>query len=287
MDLVLDHPEYYHKYHLWLYDWDKSQPWKLTGQSGVPMQRLLIAVPGDEPIDISVQLTVKKLEAGTNKPLAGVTFKIEDANDASRFSVTKDTGADGTITLTQEADGLTAGQYLITEEAVPEGYVAQTASQVVTVMPNNSTSNTFVFYNEPNKKEGDGSIRKVNADNPTVGIPGAVIRITSVKLDDGGSYFGEFVTKDGGYILKEDLDFSKLPTGAFLAEEITPPEGFILSSDVSKVKQPFVWDGEHDVSLVFENSSKVKIQLKKVDESGSPLPGAVFFDPPGRPDHRH
>ena len=59
--------------------------------------------------------------------------------------------------------------------------------------------------------------------------------------------------------------------------EITPPEGFILSSDVSKVKQPFVWDGEHDVSLIFENSSKVKIQLKKVDESNSPLPGAVFL----------
>ena len=74
VDLVLDHPEYYHKYHLWLYDWDKSQPWKLAGQSGVPMQRLLIAVPGDEPIDLSVQLTVKKLEAGTNKPLAGVTL---------------------------------------------------------------------------------------------------------------------------------------------------------------------------------------------------------------------
>lgn len=70
MDLVLDHPEYYHKYHLWEYEWDKSQPWKLTGQSGVHMQRLLIAVPGDEPVDLSVQLTVKKLEAGTNKPLA-------------------------------------------------------------------------------------------------------------------------------------------------------------------------------------------------------------------------
>ena len=277
VDLVLDHPEYYHKYHLWQYDWDKSQPWKLVGQSGTPMQRLLIAVPDDEPVDTSVQLTVKKLEAGTNKPLSGVTFKIENANDSAAFSVTRETGVDGTITLTKEADGLAPGQYLITEEAVPEGYVARTESQLVTVMPDSSTSNTFVFYNEPSKKESDGSIRKVDADNPTVGIPGAVIRITSVKLDDGGSFFGEYTTKDGGYVLKEDLDFSKLPTGAFLAEEITPPEGFILSSDTSKVKQPFVWDGEHDVSLVFENSSKVKIQLKKVDESSSPLPGAVFL----------
>ena len=276
VDLVLDYPEYYYNYNLWEFEWDKTQTWKLTGQSGVPMQRLLIAVPG-EPDEESVRLTVKKLEAGTNKPLAGVTFKIESADGSEDFSVTRQTGADGTLTLTKEADNLTAGQYTITEEAVPEGYVAQTASQTVTVMPNGSISNTFVFYNQPNQKEGDGSIRKVDSDNPTVGIPGAVIRITSVKLDDGGSYFGEFVTKDGGYVLKEDLDFSKLPTGSYIAEEITPPEGYILSSDVSKVKQPFVWDGKTDVSLVFENSSKVKVQLKKVDESGSPLAGAIFI----------
>ena len=276
VNLVLDHPEYYRSYRLWIYEWDKSQPWKLAGQSGVPMQRLLIAVPG-EPDEESVRLTVKKLEAGTNKPLAGVTFTVESADGSGDYSVTRQTGADGTFTLTSEADDLSAGQFTITEEAVPDGYVAQTASQTVTVMPNNSISNTFTFYNEPNQKEGDGSIRKVDADNPTVGIPGAVIRITSVKLDDGGSYFGEFVTKDGGYILKEDLDFYELPTGSYIAEEITPPEGYILSSDVSKVKQPFVWDGEHDISLVFENSSKVKIQLKKVDESGSPLAGAVFL----------
>ena len=278
VNLVLDHPEYFHNYHLWMYDWDKSQPWKLAGQSGVPMQRLLIAVPEDSPIDETLRLTVKKLEAGTNKPMAGVSFKIESVADPGAFSVTRTTGADGTLTLT-DADGLTAGQFLITEEAVPEGYVAQTASQLVTVLPNNPTANTFTFYNEPTTTTttpGTGSIRKVNADNPTEGIPGAVIRITSVKLDDGGSYFGEFVTKDGGYILKEDLDFSKLPTGSYLAEEITPPEGFILSSDVSKVKQPFVWDGKTDVSLVFENSAKVKVQLKKVDEGGQPLAGAIF-----------
>ncbi len=277
VDLVLDHPEYYHKYRLWEYEWDKNQPWKLPGQSGVPMQRLLIAVPEEPKDDDTIQLTVKKLEAGTNKPLSGVTFKVESADDSGNFSVTKTTGADGTFTLTQKADNLKAGQYTITEEAVPEGYVAQTASQVVTVMPNDSISNTFTFYNVPTTTEGDGSIRKIDADNPTVGIPGAVIRITSVKLDGGGSFMSEYTTKDGGYISKEDLDFSKLPTGSYIAEEVTPPEGYILSSDVSKVKQPFVWDGEHDISLVFENSSKVKIQLKKVDESSSPLPGAVFL----------
>ena len=260
--------------------WDKTHPAILAGLSRSPMRHLLVARHGPDDGSDPLHMTRNKLEAGTNKPLSGVTFTVESADGSGDFSVTRQTGADGTITLTSEADNLTAGQYTITEEDVPEGYVAQTASQTVTVMPNNSVSNTFTFYNEPTTTTttpGTGSIRKVDADNPTVGIPGAVIRITSVKLDDGGSFFGEYVTKDGGYILKEDLDFSKLPTGSYIAEEITPPEGFILSSDVSKVKQPFVWDGEHDVSLVFENSSKVKVQLKKVDESGQPLAGAIFL----------
>ena len=248
----------------------------LPGQSSTPMQHLLIAVPDSEDDSDTLQMTVKKLEAGTNKPLPGVTFKIESADGSGDFSVTRQTGADGTITLTSEADDLSAGQYKITEEAVPEGYVAQTVSQTVTVMPNGSVANTFTFYNEPNKKDGDGSIRKVDSDNPAVGISGAVIRITSVKLDDGGSFFGEYLNGDGGYISKEDLDFTNLPLGSYLAEEITPPQGFILSSDVSKVKQPFVWDGEHDVSLVFENSAKVKVQLVKVDESNNPVSGCVF-----------
>ena len=90
-----------------------------------------------------------------------------------------------------------------------------------------------------------------------------MIRITSILLDDGGSFTGEYITGDGGYISKEDLDFSTLPTGSYLAEEITPPQGFILSSDPAKLRQPFVWDGEHDVSLVFENSAKVRVHWEK------------------------
>ena len=29
--VMLEHPEYYPTYHLWQYEWDNSQPWKLTG----------------------------------------------------------------------------------------------------------------------------------------------------------------------------------------------------------------------------------------------------------------
>ena len=281
LSVVIDNPQYFMKYRMWIYDWDKSQPWLISGQEGTPMQKLLVAVPIPPTTvveDPKVSMTIKKLEAGTNQPLAGVSFQIEGINDG--FSTTKTTGADGTISLTQDADGITAGQYRITEVAAPEGYVAQTGSQVVTVLPDNPAGSVFTFYNTkediPGPDPGDGSIRKIDADNPTVGLAGAVIKLTSVKLDDGGSFTSTYTTGDGGYISKEDLDFADLPTGSYVAEEITPPEGYILSSDVSKVKQAFTWDGEHDISLIFENSSKVKVQLKKVDESGNPLAGAIF-----------
>ena len=124
VNLVLDHPEYFHSYHLWLYEWDTSQPWQLTGD-GV-MQTLLIAIPDPEhDEDESVSLTVKKLEAGTNHPVPGVTFVIESADGSGDFSVTRQTGPDGTFTLTSEADGLSPDQYRITETAAPEGYCIQ------------------------------------------------------------------------------------------------------------------------------------------------------------------
>ena len=179
LSVVVDNPQYFMKYRLWIYDWDRSQTWVLAGQEGTPMQKLLVAVPVVEetpppPVEEpKVSMTIKKLEAGTNQPLAGVSFKIEGMASASGFSVTKTTGADGTITLTQDGDNLAAGQYRITEVAAPEGYVAQTGSQVVTVLPNNPAGSVFTFYNTkediPGPDPGDGSIRKIDADTMSLG----------------------------------------------------------------------------------------------------------------------
>ena len=42
MDLVVNYPQYFKKHRLWIYDWDNSQPWMLSGQEGTPMQKLLV-----------------------------------------------------------------------------------------------------------------------------------------------------------------------------------------------------------------------------------------------------
>ena len=41
-------------------------------------------------------------------------------------------------------------------------------------------------------------------------------------------------------------------------------------------RKEFYWDKKSDVTLVFENDSKVKVQLLKKDESNNPLPGCLF-----------
>ncbi len=123
---------------------------------------------------------------------------------------------------------------------------------------------TVTFTDTP-EITGEGSIRKVDADNPTKGLAGAVIKITGVDNDFTGTY----VTGAGGYLT--DVPWKDMPLGSYTAEEITPPEGYSLSPDVSKTKQTFVWDGKTDVALVFENDAKVKVKLIKLDDSDNHL----------------
>lgn len=84
VNLVLDHPEYFHDYHMWLYEWDDSQPWLVDGEG--TMQTLLVPVPEIEhDVEEPVSLTVKKLEAGTNQLIPGVTFTVENVDGSGDF----------------------------------------------------------------------------------------------------------------------------------------------------------------------------------------------------------
>lgn len=102
----------------------------------------------------------------------------------------------------------------------------------------------------------------------------------------------------GGYL--QDVPWDIMPVGDYVATEVTPPNGYSMSSDPDKVRQTFHWDGKADVDLVFENDAKVKLELLKLDDSERPLEGAVFNVPERwtdrlrlrktdalRQDHRH
>ncbi len=210
-------------------------------------------------------LTVKKVDAtNPNKGLPGARFLVASENGVYSKEIV--TGQDGTYTLSN----LEAGTYAVTELEPPPDYEIDNAGPQYVVLPSGSDKTVTVTFTDTPVITGEGSIRKVDADDPTKGLAGAVIKITGVDNDFTGTY----VTGVGGYLT--DVPWKDLPIGSFTAEEVTPPEGYTKSPDVSKTKQAFVWDGKTDVALVFENDAKIRVKLIKLDDSDNPLPGAVF-----------
>ena len=211
------------------------------------------------------KLVVKKVDAtNPTKGLAGARFHVESTNGS--FSKDIVTGADGTYTFSP----LDAGTYAVTETAAPNGYEIDNAGPEYVVLPNSGSSTVTITFTDTPTVTATGKIRKVDADNPTRGLAGAVIKITGVD----NNFTGTYTTGAGGALT--DVPWDTMPIGSYVAEEVTPPNGYSLSKDAGKVRQEFYWDGKTDVSLVFENDAKVKIQLIKLNDANSPLPGAVF-----------
>ena len=210
-------------------------------------------------------LVVKKVDAtNPTKGLAGARFHVESTNGS--FSRDIVTGADGTYTFSP----LDAGTYAVTETAAPNGYEIDNAGPEYVVLPNNGGNTVTITFTDTPTVTATGKIRKVDADDPTRGLAGAVIKITGVD----NNFTGTYTTGAGGALT--DVPWDTMPIGSYVAEEVTPPNGYSLSKDAGKVRQEFYWDGKTDVSLVFENDAKVKIQLIKLTDANVPLPGAVF-----------
>ena len=211
------------------------------------------------------QFTIKKVDAtNPNLALPGARFLVQNANGTFEKEVV--TGNDGTVTLTN----LEASTYSVTELEPPEDYQIDNAGPQYVVLPNSNGETVIVTFTDTPVITSDGSIRKVDADDPTKGLSGAVIKIEGVDNE----FVGTYTTGAGGYL--EDVPWDSMPIGSFVATEVAPPNGYTISSDPDKVRQEFYWDGKHDVDLIFENDAKVKVQLIKLDDSDNPIEGAVF-----------
>lgn len=239
-----------------------------TGSSAHPASSVQKVVIGELEIGGTEEyysLIVKKVDAtNPTKGLAGAEFHIESTSGSYSKDIV--TGPDGTCKL----DGLTANTYAVTESSSPDGYEIDNAGPVYAVLPSNGSNTVTVTFTDTPVITGSGSIRKVDADNPSKGLAGAVIKIEGID----NNFTGTYTTVEGGALA--DVPWDTMPIGSFIATEVTPPAGYTISSDPDKVRQEFYWDGQTDVSLVFEDDAKVKIQLLKQDDSGNPLPDAVF-----------
>ena len=246
-----------------VYEYDYAGP----GSAQHPAYDVQSIIIGDLTVTRErYQMTVKKVDAtNPNLALPGARFLVQNANGT--FSQEVVTGSDGTVTLTN----LEASTYSVTELDPPDNYQIDNAGPQYVVLPSatGETTATVTFTDTP-IRTGEGSIRKVDADDPTKGLAGAVIKIEGVDNE----FVGTYITGAGGYL--EDVPWDAMPIGSFVASEVTPPNGYTTSSDPDKVRQEFYWDGKHDVDLIFENDAKVKVQLIKLDDSENPIEGAVF-----------
>lgn len=229
-------------------------------------QAIMVATPRGEPTIDDYQIVVKKVDSSNpTKGLPGATFSLTMVgSDDPSFPMTGVTGQDGTYTFKP----LKAGTYQVTETEAPEGYQIDNPGPYAVTLPTNGQKTVTVTATDTPITTSSGSIRKVDKDIPTMGLAGATIRITGI--DNNFKYEGQTVA--GGALT--DVPWDTMPVGSYIAEEIGAPEGYILPSPHEK--KEFYWDKKSDVTLVFENDSKVKVQLLKKDESNNPLPGCLF-----------
>lgn len=226
------------------------------------VQAMLVGVPKTDTTTETYEITVKKVDStNPTKRIPGATFVLSKTDGS--YTATGVTGADGTYTFIN----LTAGTYAITETIAPDGYLIDTPEPQYVSVP--QTHEVEVVFTDTPTITASGSIRKVDKDNPTQGLAGATIKITGID-NNFGSF--EFQTGQGGAL--EGLDWESMPIGSYVAEETGAPSGYILPNPHEK--KEFYWDGKTNVSLVFENDAKVKVQLVKKDPDGKLLPNAVF-----------
>lgn len=229
------------------------------------VQKVVIGKLGMEGTEESYVLTIKKVDTSNpTKGLPGAKFHIEATNGS--YSKDVSTGANGVVTV----EGLSANTYAVTEVGAPSGYEIDNAGPEYVVLPNNGSNTVTITFTDTPVVSASGSIRKVDADDPTKGLAGSVIRIEGVD----NNFIGTYTTEVGGALT--NVPWDTMPIGSYTATEVTPPDGYTLSNDPNKVKQEFYWDGKSDVALVFENDAKVKVELIKLDEAEKPLAGAVF-----------
>ena len=199
-------------------------------------------------------LVIQKIDSVTREPLEGAYFTIRAGNGAE-IAVNQRTDKDGLIILPD----LLPGTYVIEEIRSPEGYVLTEGEQRVYLEAN--TVKNIVLEND---KEGGITIQKVDADTGAQ-LPGASFVL--YDLDD--KLIGTYTDDDkDGYI-----QISGLAPGQYFIKEIKAPDGYILSSELIKVRV----DTNKITTVKVENSTKSPLVISKIDSTtGLPLAGAKF-----------
>ena len=203
------------------------------------------------------------MDAETGKALAGVTYRLFDANGKKVADMT--TGADGKAVFKD----LPQGKYSYQEISAPSGYVVDNTKYQITITAT-ALNITQKRTNTPAKASIE--IVKVDADNKAP-LQGAGFRL----YDTSGKQVAEGYTDANG-----KLTFSNLRLGSYTYKEFKAPDGYVLDTTAYSA----VLNKNGQVLKVTRENTPIKgsIEVLKVDaETKQPLAGVVYrlFDADG------
>lgn len=200
------------------------------------------------------KVTITKIDADTEEPLAGAIFVVKDSNGTTVATWTSTTSS-------HVIKNLPNGTYTLQETKAPSGYVLNDKVVEFTI----SDTNRNISIRFRNKElERNATIIKIDSvtKEPVAGA-------TLVVKDSEGKVIEEFVTTT------EPHKLTDLEDGTYTVEETKAPAGYEKTDEIYE----FTVDKDHrDVTVTIENTPIEKlVNILKVDAAtGNPLAGATL-----------
>ncbi|MDE7243319.1 MAG: hypothetical protein K2O18_04980, partial [Oscillospiraceae bacterium] len=214
-------------------------------------------------------LLIKKQDAKTKEPLAGVEFKLTYADgsfvDTANGTVSSKglytTDRNGEITIS----GIT-GSITITETRTIDGYTINESERTQTVQVNANDTQTVTFYNIPKTTL---TIQKYIEGTNNEPISGVEFLVTDDTGTAVGPDNGHYRTDKDGRIVIPDLPDGKVLT----VRETKAADGYLLDSSPQTIR---IKSGEAQ-SLTFWNQKLATLIIKKMDSATKePLSDVTF-----------
>ena len=214
------------------------------------------AAPSENPTPSSGETAIKirKLEKGTNTPLAGAVFEVKypDGSTVGSFS----TGSDGTITIPVTV----TGNYTVTETASAKNHLLpDVRTQSVTVTHGHTATVTFT-----NAPYGNIRVEKVSDTGEKLG--GVTVQIKHIAT--GATQSAQ--TNSAGV-----AEFGQLPIGGYEVRETAGIEGWQFDGDT--VQTVAVTTGETS-TVTFVNKELPGLRIVKYDRTTLQTLSNVTFE---------
>ena len=191
-----------------------------------------------------IKVSLSKVDADTNKQIAGVLFELLDSskNVIGTFTTTD------TKTDISSLKALKEGDYYLREKSTKDGYVLDNSLHKFTI-----NSSNYDFTITLKNKLNEVRLGKIDAKTKKY-IKGATLKLSSVTYSDFEPV--TFVSEEN------DTSIKGLNVGKYILEEVKAPEGYVTSN--SKIYFDVTSSGEVKTETIKNDILSISINNKKV-----------------------